>query len=88
MGQGRTAYASFMRIHEEMDSSVLPDWESLSHVGRLAWEAAAQAVALQIVPDIVGSDYFDEDLEDESEDLELIERDLRIESDDDLGTQE
>lgn len=50
MSQGSTAYASYVRIHEEMGRRPLPDWSSLSHVRRMAWEAAAQAVALAVLP--------------------------------------
>jgi|GEM_PF-4691521 len=55
MGQGATAYASYVRIHEEMGCLALPDWQALPHVGRMAWEAAAQAVARSILPTSLGS---------------------------------
>ena len=55
MGQGSTAYASYLRIHEEMGCPTLPDWQALPHVGRMAWEAAAQAVARSILPASLGS---------------------------------
>ena len=50
MSQGSTAYASYVRIHKELGRPTLPEWEALSHVRRLAWEAAAQAVALSVLP--------------------------------------
>ena len=50
MSQGSTAYASYVRIHQEMGRPSLPEWEALSHVRRMAWEAAAQAVALSVLP--------------------------------------
>ena len=77
MGQGSTAYASFVRIHEEMGRPALPDWRALSHVRRMAWEAAAQAVARSILPTALGSDsaegerYDDEEFEDEDDDRDM-----------------
>jgi hypothetical protein len=73
MGQGHTAYESFVRIHEEMGSSAPPDWDSLSHVGRMAWEAAAQAVASEFLPGLIESDLCDEDLDDDVDDENLTE---------------
>ncbi len=50
MSQGFTAYASFVRIHAEMGRPIPPAWHALSHHRRMAWEAAAQAVALSVLP--------------------------------------
>lgn len=50
MSQGSTAYASYVRIHEEMGRRKPRDWCELSHIRRMAWEAAAQAVALSVLP--------------------------------------
>jgi hypothetical protein len=71
MGQGMNAYASYVRIHEELGRPALPSWRELSHVRRMAWEAAAQAVARSVLPSAFGSEssdgepYDDEDCEDD-----------------------
>lgn len=56
MSFGSMAYASFVRIHTESGEPTFPSWEGLSHVGRMAWEAAAQAVALAVPPTSLSSD--------------------------------
>ena len=50
MSYGSTAYASFVRIHLESGQPNHPSWSGLPHLGRLAWEAAAQAVAHEVLP--------------------------------------
>ena len=50
MSFGSTAYASFARISLEMNGKSLPNWDALSHVKRIGWEAAAQAVAMAVLP--------------------------------------
>ena len=76
MGQGSTAYASYVRIHEEMGCPSLSDWRALSHVDRMAWEAAAQAVARSLLPSAFGPDgpngepFDDEELDDEDLDID------------------
>ena len=50
MSYGSTAYASFVRIHFESGEPTHPAWTGLPHVGRMAWEAAAQAVAQAVLP--------------------------------------
>jgi hypothetical protein len=63
MSQGSNAYASYVRIHEEMGRSTPPEWRSLSHVRRMAWEAAAQAVALSVLP--ASATAVDDEMDDE-----------------------
>lgn len=65
MGQGSNAYASYLRIHEEMGRRPPPDWNELSHVRRMAWEAAAQAVALSVLSQSPSPIRLDDDAEDE-----------------------
>ncbi len=50
MSYGSTAYASFVRIHLESGQPTHPAWTALPHLGRMAWEAAAQAVAQAVLP--------------------------------------
>lgn len=50
MSFGSTAYASFARINLEMNGRTLPSWDALTHVKRIGWEAAAQAVAMAVLP--------------------------------------
>ena len=56
MSYGSTAYESFVRIHLESGEPRQPTWNALPHLGRLAWEAAAQAVAMAIVPELMNLD--------------------------------
>lgn len=56
MSYGSTAYESFVRIHLESGEPRQPTWNALPHLGRLAWEAAAQAVALAIMPELMNPD--------------------------------
>jgi hypothetical protein len=76
MSQGSTAYASYVRIHEETGGPELPTWQMLSHVGRMAWEAAAQAVACSLIPtpfnsgSFEGDDVDDDDFDDEDLDID------------------
>jgi|GEM_PF-4274365 len=67
MSFGSTAYESYLRIHAEMGKSNIPNWEDIPHIRRVAWEAAAQAVAKAVlestqIPDLFEHD--DEDLQD------------------------
>lgn len=77
MGQGSIAYESYVRIHEEMGNPPLPTWQALSHVRRMAWEAAAQAVARAVLPtplhleSFAGEKYDDEDYDDNEYDQEV-----------------
>ncbi|HEY0984649.1 hypothetical protein [Schlesneria sp.] len=50
MSFGSTAYQSYVRIHTESGHRRLPPWSGLTHEKRLAWEAAAQAVAMAVLP--------------------------------------
>lgn len=50
MSFGSTAYQSYVRIRAESGDHRLPAWSGLSHEKRLAWEAAAQAVAMAVLP--------------------------------------
>ena len=50
MSFGSNAYESYVRIHVESGEIGLPSWSGLSHLKRLAWEAAAQAVAIAVLP--------------------------------------
>ena len=69
MSFGSTAYASYVRIRSESDQRSFPDWTDLAHTRRLAWEAAAQAVAFAVLPssltndsdDVSAGDQVDED---------------------------
>lgn len=56
MSYGSTAYESFVRIHLESGEPRQPTWNALPHLGRLAWEAAAQAVAIAIMPELMNPD--------------------------------
>ena len=56
MSYGSTAYESFVRIHLESGEPRQPTWNALPHLGRLAWEAAAQAVAMAITPELMNLD--------------------------------
>ncbi len=71
MSYGFTAYESYVRIHTESGGSAFPGWSALPHVGRMAWEAAAQAVALAVLPAYLNPDPLD-DLDDEGERDELF----------------
>ena len=64
MSFGSTAYQSYVRIHVESGNTRHQPWESLTHLRRMAWEAAAQAVALAVLPRSMKRDS-DEDLEDD-----------------------
>ncbi|WP_157606133.1 hypothetical protein [Schlesneria paludicola] len=47
-----------------MNGRTLPSWDALTHVKRIGWEAAAQAVAMAVLPsslDLTSHD--DEELE-------------------------
>ena len=66
MSYGSTAYESYVRIHAELGGPSFPSWSALPHVGRMAWEAAAQAVALSVLPAYLNPDLLD-DLDDETE---------------------
>ena len=72
MSYGFTAYESYVRIHVEMGQTAFPGWTALPHVGRMAWEAAAQAVALAVLPADLNPDPLD-DLNDETEIDELAD---------------
>ena len=50
MSYGSTAYESYVRIHVEMGKPDIPSWHALPHIRRIAWEAAAQAVAKAVLP--------------------------------------
>lgn len=67
MSFGSTAYESYLRVHAEMGKSNIPSWEEIPHLRRVAWEAAAQAVAREVlastqIPDLLERD--DEEVED------------------------
>ncbi len=66
MSYGFTAYESYVRIHAESGGPSFPGWTALPHVGRMAWEAAAQAVALAVLPAYLNPEMLD-DLDDEAE---------------------
>lgn len=72
MSVGSTAYASFVRIHVESGEPTFPSWEGLSHVGRMAWEAAAQAVALSVLPTCLSMD-LDDGVESDDGENDLLE---------------
>ena len=72
MSYGFTAYESYVRIHAESGGPSFPGWTALPHVGRMAWEAAAQAVALAVLPADLNPDPLD-DLNDETEIDELAD---------------
>ena len=61
MSFGSIAYASYVRIRSESDHRTFPDWTDLSHQRRIAWEAAAQAVALSAIPALSNEDSFDDE---------------------------
>ena len=70
MSFGSTAYESFVRILVESGKRPLPMWAALPHHRRLAWEAAAQAVAMVVLPESLNPDPLDEnDEENLTEDL-------------------
>ncbi len=60
MSYGFTAYESYVRIHAESGGPSFPGWTALPHVGRMAWEAAAQAVALAVLPEHLNPDPLDD----------------------------
>ncbi len=60
MSYGFTAYESYVRIHAESGGPAFPGWSALPHVGRMAWEAAAQAVALAVLPAYLNPDPLDD----------------------------
>ena len=64
MSYGFTAYESYVRSHAESGGPAFPRWTALPRVGRMAWEAAAQAVALAVLPAYLNPDPVD-DLDDE-----------------------
>lgn len=61
MSYGSTAYESYVRIHLESGEPQKPSWHALPHVGRLAWEAAAQAVAMAILPPSLNPEFYEDD---------------------------
>ena len=75
MSFGFTAYDSYVRIRSESDKRTFPSWESLSHVRRLAWEAAAQAVARVVLPNPREHNEDDPDLLDDDllNDVDLLD---------------
>ena len=60
MSYGSAAYATYVRIHHESGERTPKPWTALSHVRRLAWEAAAQEVARAIIPEKFNQDPSDE----------------------------
>jgi hypothetical protein len=71
MSYGFTAYDSFVRIHVESGEPEHPSWHALPHIGRLAWEAAAQAVAMAILPFAHSTE--DEEELDEEADVPVVQ---------------
>ena len=71
MSHGSKAYESFVRIHAEMGKPPLPNWQSLSHVKRMAWEAAAHAVAMSVLPISLTPGDWETDEEMDDDDIEL-----------------
>ena len=67
MGLGAKAYQTYSRIHREMGRNPPPDWESISHIRRLAWEAAAQEVAMTVLPQEFDPNEFEDESEVESQ---------------------
>lgn len=67
MSFGSTAYETFVRIHVESGRTRLPPWNHLTHLRRLAWEAAAQAVAMAILPE-----FSRDDEEEVDEDVDMV----------------
>jgi len=71
MSFGSTAYASYVRIRSESGERTFPCWDDLSRVRRLAWEAAAQAVALAVLPQSLNPDShgdgWPDDIDDETD---------------------
>ena len=61
MSFGSTAYESYLRIHAEMGKSNIPSWEEIPHLRRVAWEAAAQAVAKAVLESTQFPDLLDLD---------------------------
>ena len=72
MSYGFTAYESYVRIHAESGGPSFPGWTDLPHVGRMAWEAAAQAVALAVLPAHLNPDPLD-DPDDDAESDEFAD---------------
>jgi hypothetical protein len=58
---GSNAYEAYVRIHLESGAVAMPSWSGLSHLGRMAWEAAAQAVAMAVLPKWLNPDPLEED---------------------------
>lgn len=63
MSYGSTAYASYVRIQFEINGKTLPSWDALSHTRRIGWEAAAQAVAMAVLPSSLNPGFTEEDEE-------------------------
>jgi hypothetical protein len=61
MSFGSIAYESYVRIRSESDERTFPDWTEIPHLRRLAWEAAAQAVAIAALPSLSSEDLPDLD---------------------------
>lgn len=72
MSYGFTAYQSYVRIHAESGGPAFPGWTALPHVGRMAWEAAAQAVALAVLPAYLNPDPL-VDPDDETDHNEIVD---------------
>jgi len=70
MSFGSTAYASYVRIHTESGNRRFPSWSGLPHEKRMAWEAAAQAVAMAVLPSWQYSDPLED--EEDGDDDELV----------------
>jgi hypothetical protein len=85
MSSGSTAYASFVRIHTEMGRPTPPHWCALSHVRRMAWEAAAQAVALSVLPNSLDPGRLETDDDDDNEDSEEDQEEVMTESESRIG---
>ncbi|MEI8017343.1 MAG: hypothetical protein WCH39_04035 [Schlesneria sp.] len=90
MSYGFTAYESYVRIHAESGGPAFPGWTALPQLGRMAWEAAAQAVALAVLPTYLNPDPLD-DLDhdeepDEFADDSPVGGDRLDEARDDAGT--
>ena len=69
MSFGSTAYASYVRIQTESGNRRFPSWSGLPHEKRLAWEAAAQAVARAVLPSSQYSDPLDDDEDGDGDEL-------------------
>jgi hypothetical protein len=76
MSFGSTAYENYVRIHIESGEPRQPSWSGLSHLKRLAWEAAAQAVAMAVLPASLNPGWIEDLNEDDIDEFQETEKEM------------